>query len=91
MNETLITEEILVKNGFEKVYQVVPFYRKWTTDGKLKIDIDLVATINNSNEIANVHVDNEVCNTVGHAELSTVEQYNSLMDVFRCTDKMKAE
>lgn len=89
-DETLITHDILVRNGFEKLYDVAPCYRKWTSDGRLKVDIDLIAQFNNSREAANVHIDNSDCDTVGHAELSTIEQYNSLMDVFRCTDYLKA-
>ena len=87
-----ITSDILEKAGFEDIttdferkYYMEKFniyyiaYRMWTTDGKLKLDIDNGPT--NDYEW-NLHIDNDACESLGNVSISTVEQFNLMMKVF---------
>lgn len=97
--EILITVDILEKAGFsrtdtswekehfEKEYYVKDYssWMYWTTsyDGKNAIKLDLQKGITNNGAEWNVHIDNNVCNSIGSADISTVEQFNLLMEVFK--------
>lgn len=97
MNELLITEDILVDNGFEFLehetellskYQKDNYgidyyvmYRLWTDDERpIKLDID--NGWNNRGTKWSVHVDNDTCETIGYADIDTIEQFNKLMEIF---------
>ncbi len=84
--------DILEKAGFENIatdfeieYYMDKFsiyyvaYRLWTPDGKLKLDIDNSPT--NDYEW-NLHIDNDVCESLGNVSISTTEQFNLMMQVF---------
>lgn len=97
MNELLITEDILVNNGFEFLkhetellskYQKDNYgidhyvmYRLWTNDEHpIKLDIDNGWT--NSGRKWSLHIDNNDCETIGYADIDTLEQFNKLMEIF---------
>ena len=95
--EMIITEEILVDNGFELMeyetellskYQKDNYgidnyvmYRLWTVD-KHPIKIDIDNGWNNSGRKWSVHIDNEACETIGYADINTIGQFNKLMEIF---------
>lgn len=87
--ETVITHDILLKNGFEKRWKFMPVYIKKTDNPVLKIDLDLIEQLNQAGEVCSVRIANDKDINIGSAYLSTVEQYNSLMDVFRCAEHMR--
>lgn len=92
-----ITEDILINGGFEflesesnlladyqrEIYGIDDFkvFRKWTND-KHPIKLDIENSYNNSGRKWHLHIDNEVCETIGCADIDTVEQFNKLMEVF---------
>jgi hypothetical protein len=97
LNELLITEDILKDAGFEYMeqesklceeYQKTTYgitdyksYRKWTDDEHpIKLDIDNGWT--NSGRKWSVHIDNNACETIGYADIDTLEQFNKLMEIF---------
>jgi len=74
---------------FHKEYDGLDDYvtlRRWTDDTDknpekvLKLDIDNGLTNNGAKW--NLHIDNNVCSTVGSADIDTVWQFNTLMQVF---------
>lgn len=87
-----ISKDLLLLNGFEecKYFPNVPeekddvYFRIWTGDAhSYKIDVDDGHNgmyINSDNDWI-VHIDNSSCSTVGHVELTTVEQFNKFMEV----------
>ncbi len=94
---TIITEDILVNSGFEYLehetdlltgYQKETFgidnykvFRIWTNDDNpIKLDID--NGCNNRGTSWHLHIDNDICETIGTADIDTVEQFNKLMEVF---------
>lgn len=93
----IITEQILIDNGFEFLkheteslseFQKNNFgidhyvlYCLWTKDEHpIKLDIDNGWT--NSGRKWSVHIDNNLCETIGYADIDTIEQFNKLMEVF---------
>ena len=55
--------------------------RIWTNDERpLRLDIDNQLT--NRGTMWHVHIDNEVCSTIGCADIDTVWEFNTLMGVF---------
>lgn len=93
----LITEDILIDNGFEFLkhetellskYQKDNYgidhyvmYRLWTED-EHPIKIDIDNGWNNSGRKWSVHIDNEACETIGYADIDTIGQFNKLMEIF---------
>lgn len=60
-------------------------WRLWTTDNIndehcLKLDID--NGFNNRGTNWHLHIDNNVCSTIGSADINTVWEFNTLMEVF---------
>ena len=97
MNEVLITKEILENAGFEymeqesklcaeyekNTYGITDFnsYRLWTEDEHpIKLDID--NGWNNRGTKWSLHIDNDACETIGYADIDTLEQFNKLMEIF---------
>ena len=93
----IITEQILIDNGFEFLehetelllkYQKDTYgidhyvmYRLWTDDEHpIKLDID--NGWNNRGTKWSLHIDNDVCETIGYADIDTLEQFNKLMEIF---------
>lgn len=97
MLNDIITEQILIDNGFEFLehetellskYQKDTYginhyvmYQLWTEDvHPIKLDVDNGWT--NSGRKWSVHIDNDVCETIGYADIDTIEQFNKLMEIF---------
>ena len=77
-----VTKEILNKIGFEE-YEDLPlegvFYRYWDKDCKYKLDVRDFWT--NSKRKWYVHVDNDVCNTIGSGEFTYLHELMNLVRV----------
>ena len=94
---TIITEDILVNSGFtysipqssllakyQKENYGIDNYKmfsKWTDD-EIPIKLDIDNGWNNRGTFWHLHIDNDVCETIGTADIDTVEQFNKLMEVF---------
>lgn len=92
-----ITEDILINAGFEFLKHETELlaeyektnhgidnyktFRKWTDD-ELPIKLDIENGYNNSGRKWHLHIDNDHCETIGCADIDTVEQFNKLMEVF---------
>ena len=96
--QKLITEDMLVSSGFEyleresEAMKVLystsdmdsnyKYFSFWTSDKHpLKLDIDNGYT--NRGTKWHLHIDNEVCNTIGSADIDTVWEFNTLMEIFK--------
>ena len=57
---------------------------RWTDDvdsqSPIKIDID--NGYNNRGSIWHLHIDNNDCETIGSADISTIDQFNKIMEIF---------
>ena len=76
-----ITKEILKKIGFEKdttAGEPWEFWRYWDKDGKYKLDVYPDELFCNSNRKFGLHVDNDVCNTIGTGEFTYVHELQNL-------------
>ena len=77
-----VTQELLVKIGFEE-YEDLPLegksYRYWDKDCKYKLDVRDFWT--NSQRKWYVHVDNDVCNTIGSGEFDYVHELQNLVRI----------
>ena len=77
-----VTKEILKKMGFEE-YEDLPlegkFYRYWDKDCKYKLDVRDFWT--NSQRKWYVHIDNDVCNTIGSGEFDYVHELQNLVRI----------
>jgi hypothetical protein len=75
-----VTKELLMKIGFEE-YEDLPlegkFYRYWDKDCKYKLDVRDFWT--NSQRKWYVHIDNDVCNTIGSGEFDYVHELQNLV------------
>ena len=57
-------------------------YRKWTNDDNpIKLDIDNGQ--NNRGTSWHLHIDNSDCQTIGSADIDTVWEFNTLMQIFK--------
>lgn len=57
-------------------------YRKWTKD-KVPIKLDIDNGPNNRGTKWYLHIDNDACETIGCADIDTVWEFNTLMQVFK--------
>jgi hypothetical protein len=77
-----VTKEILKEIGFEE-YEDLPlegvFFRYWNKDYKYKLDVRDFWT--NSQRRWYVHIDNDVCNTIGSGEFDYVHELQNLVRV----------
>lgn len=77
-----VTVDILKRIGFEE-YEDLPlegkFYRYWDKDCKYKLDVRDFWT--NSQRKWHVHIDNDVCNTIGSGEFDYVHELQNLVMV----------
>lgn len=76
-----VTVDILKRIGFEE-YEDSPlergFYRYWDKDYKYKLDVD---GYTNSGRKWSVHIDNDVCNTIGCGEFTYVHELQNLVRI----------
>lgn len=96
--QTIITEDILFKSGFKrtdteeecKYYQDKMFiedyssWRRYTDDidnDNDYIKLDISKGITNMG-IWNLHIDNNLCQSIGSADITTIWQFNMLMEIF---------
>lgn len=77
-----VTVDILKRIGFEE-YEDLPlegkFYRYWDKDCKYKLDVRNFWT--NSRRKWYVHIDNDVCNTIGSGEFDYVHELQNLVRI----------
>lgn len=77
-----VTKAILKAIGFE-AYEDLPlegiFYRYWDKDNKYKLDVRDFWT--NSRRKWYVHIDNDVCNTIGSGEFDYVHELQNLVRI----------
>ena len=77
-----VTKEILKAIGFEE-YEDLPlegnFFRYWDKDYKYKLDVRDFWT--NSQRKWYVHIDNNVCNTIGSGEFDYVHELQNLVRI----------
>lgn len=73
-----VTEEMLKAIGFTKVQDIrdYHYYRYWDKEGKYKLDVDYY--FGNSERKWHVHIDNDVCNTIGSGEFDYVHELQNL-------------
>ena len=74
-----VTVDILKRIGFEAHKGICPktFYRYWDKEYRYKLDVDDGYT--NSGRKWSVHVDNDVCNTIGSGEFDYVHELQNLV------------
>ena len=77
-----VTKEILKEMGFEE-FDFLPlegiFYRYWDKEGKYKLDVDHY--FGNSEKKWHVHIDDDVCSTIGSGEFTYVHELQNLVRV----------
>lgn len=73
-----VTEEMLKAIGFTKIQDIrdYHYYRYWDKEGKYKLDVDYY--FGNSEKKWHVHIDNDVCNTIGSGEFDYVHELQNL-------------
>ena len=92
----MITADVLKKAGFEYLekesdllkeceenYGICNFkiFKKWTDDANpIKLEID--NGFNNRGTAWHLHIDNDLCQTIGSADIDTIDQFNKLMEIF---------
>ena len=85
--EYLEIESNICKEYERNTYGIEDYkvFRKWIDDkdltNVLKLDID--NGWNNRGTGWHLHIDNDVCNTIGSADIDTVWEFNMLMQVFK--------
>lgn len=82
-----VTADMLKRIGFEE-YEDLPlegnFFRYWDKDYKYKLDVRDFWT--NSQRKWYVHIDNDVCNTIGSGEFDYVHELQNLVRVITGRD-----
>ena len=77
-----VTVDMLKRIGFEK-YEDSPlernFYRYWDKEYRYKLDVDEWYT--NSGRKWSIHIDNDVCNTLGSGEFTYVHELQNLVRI----------
>ena len=76
-----MTIETLLAIGFTRVQDIrdYHYYRYWDKEGKYKLDVDYY--FGNSEKKWHVHIDNDVCNTIGSGEFDYVHELQNLVRV----------
>jgi hypothetical protein len=74
-----VTSKMLESIGFKEDTVLVKFYRYWDKDDKYKLDVDEGYT--NSGKRWSIHIDNDVCNTIGSGEFDYVHELQNLVRV----------
>ena len=77
-----VTVDMLKRIGFEK-YEDLPLerncYKYWDKEYRYKLDVDEGYT--NSGRKWSVHIDNDVCNTIGCGEFTYVHELQNLVRI----------
>lgn len=83
---TIYQETHAISKFMKSEYGIEDFmeFRRWTSDvdKKSPIKLDIDNGCNNSGRKWHLHIDNDHCETIGCADIDTVEQFNKLMEVF---------
>lgn len=76
-----MTIETLLAIGFTKIQDIrdYHYYCYWDKEGKYKLDVDYY--FGNSEKKWHVHIDNDVCNTIGSGEFDYVHELQNLVRV----------
>lgn len=74
-----VTIKMLESIGFKEEKALVPFYRYWDKDDKYKLDVDEGYT--NSERKWSVHINNDVCCTIGSGEFTYVHELQNLVRI----------
>lgn len=76
-----MTIETLLAIGFTRVQDIrdYHYYQYWDKEGKYKLDVDYY--FGNSEKKWHVHIDNDVCNTIGSGEFDYVHELQNLVRV----------
>ena len=87
-----ITDDILLKNGFESnVFVPSDDYRSYTlwTNDEQSIKIDMMWKCTNNGANWYMHIDNCDCETIGSADIDYIEQFNKMMEIFESNYELK--
>ena len=76
-----VTVDMLKRIGFEEHKGIFPktFYRYWDKEYRYKLEVDEGYT--NSGRKWSVHIDNDVCNTIGSGEFTYVHELQNLVRI----------
>lgn len=74
-----VTVDMLKRIGFKEDTEIVKFYRYWDKDYKYKLDVDEGYT--NSGRKWSIHIDNDVCSTIGSGEFTYVHELQNLVRI----------
>ena len=76
-----VTVEMLKRIGFEAHKGICPktFYRYWDKEYRYKLDVD--PDFCNSDRKFSIHIDNNVCNTIGSGEFDYVHELQNLVRI----------
>lgn len=84
-----VTIDILKAIGFEEdttAGEPWPFWIYWDKDGRYKLDVYPDELYCNSDRKFGLHVDNDVCNTIGNGEFTYVHELQNLVRVITGRD-----
>lgn len=79
-----VTVDMLKRIGFEEdttAGEPWPYWRYWDKEGKYKLDVYPDELYCNSDRKFGLHVDNDVCNTIGTGEFTYVHELQNLVRV----------
>ncbi len=76
-------KEFWERNGVKNYSE----WQLWTPDGKALIVMSYGNT--NNNALWGMHVDNEACDSIGSADISTVYQFNLIMEALNLEYRLK--
>lgn len=79
-----VTADMLKRIGFEEdttAGEPWPYWRYWDKEGKYKLDVYPDELYCNSDRKFGLHVDNDVCNTIGSGEFTYVHELQNLVRV----------
>lgn len=79
-----VTVDMLKRIGFVEdttAGEPWPFWRYWDRNGKYKLDVYPDALYCNSDRKFGLHVDNDVCNTIGSGEFTYVHELQNLVRI----------
>lgn len=81
-----VTVAMLKRIGFEEQKGICPktFYRYWDKEYRYKLEVDEGYT--NSGRKWSVHIDNDVCNTIGSGEFDYIHELQNLVRVITGQD-----